>query len=94
MLRCKQVAEALAENHYDDLPKWRRLGLKVHVAFCFVCSRYHKQVMTLQDCARGLAEQEKDGKCQLPDALSEDAKSRMKAKIVGDSGTTDDSALG
>jgi hypothetical protein len=81
MFKCKQVAEALAQSHYDDLPRWKRLGLKLHVAICFVCSRYHKQVMLMQDCSRGLAEHEKDGCCQLPDSLSDEAKARMRKKI-------------
>lgn len=81
MWTCKQVAKALAETHYEDLPKWKRLGLKLHVALCFVCSRYHKDVMVMQDCARVLSEREKDGSCQLLECLADDAKARMKKRL-------------
>ena len=82
MWTCKHVANSLAETHHDDLPQWKRLGLKIHVALCVVCSRYHKNVMVMQDCARALAEHEKEGSCQSPDCLAEDAKERMKKRLA------------
>jgi hypothetical protein len=81
MWTCKQVARGLAEKHYDDLPKWKRIGLKVHVALCVICRRYHKDVMLMQDCARALSEREQEGSCQLPASLADDAKARMKKQL-------------
>ena len=81
MWTCKRVAEALAETNYEDLPRWQCLGLKLHVSLCCICSRYHKGVMVMQDCARILAEREKEGCCQQPDCLPEGAKERIKKRL-------------
>ena len=87
MLKCKQVAEALADHHYDDLPKWKKIGLKLHLALCFVCSKYHKQVLVMQDCARNLSEQEKADKTMPHDqCLSDDCKARMKKALAESNG--------
>jgi hypothetical protein len=67
------------------LATWKRIGLKIHGAFCFVCSRYQKQVMTMQDFARGSAEHEQGGDCQFADVLSDEPKARMRATPVSSS---------
>ena len=51
------------------------------MALCLVCSRYHKDAMLMQDCAKALAEREQAGNCQLPARLPEDAKERMKRQL-------------
>ncbi|HAR66491.1 MAG TPA: hypothetical protein DCR55_09810 [Lentisphaeria bacterium] len=81
MWTCKRVAKSLAETHYKGLPGRKRLGLKAHMALCLVCSRYHKDAMLMQDCAKALAEREQAGNCQLPARLPEDAKERMKRQL-------------
>ena len=84
MLRCKHVADALAASHYQDLSKWQRIGLRLHMALCFVCCKYHKQVMLMQDCARGMCEHEAGDSAPPPtdQCLSDDAKSRMKSRLT------------
>lgn len=53
MLRCKQVSDALAAHRYWELPWAKRLGMRLHVLLCFVCGRYNRQIMDVQDAARG-----------------------------------------
>jgi hypothetical protein len=86
MLKCKHVADALAEHHHEDLSKWQRIGLRLHMALCFVCCKYHKQVMLMQDCARGLAgrESEDTGSPSDDQRLSDKARERMKASLAED----------
>ena len=82
MWTCKQVGEALAEHRYRDLPWHRRIGLRLHVALCFVCRRYNKQVMQMQDLAAVFERRELDG--EAPDGapkLGADAKRRMTDAI-------------
>lgn len=52
MLTCKQVAKSLADRDYAGLPRLKRISLKLHVLLCFVCGRYHRQVMRFQDGVR------------------------------------------
>ena len=52
MLTCKQVARSLSDGDYAELSRRRRLALRFHVLLCFVCGRYHRQVMRFQDGVR------------------------------------------
>lgn len=70
MWRCKHVADALAEHHYWQLPWLKRVGLKLHVAVCVVCGRYHRQVMLMQDIADKFARQEQGGEDAPPTRTS------------------------
>jgi hypothetical protein len=78
MWRCKHVADALAEHHYWQLPWLKRVGLKVHVAVCLVCGRYHRQVMLMQDLADRFGRQEDSDALPPTSHLGEEAKKRLK----------------
>ncbi len=52
MLTCKQVSRALAEEDYQAMSCWRKMGLRLHVCLCFVCGKYNRNVMLFQDMAR------------------------------------------
>lgn len=58
MITCKQVARSLADRDHAELPPLRRLFLKLHVLFCVVCGRYHRQVMRFQDGVRRYRQKE------------------------------------
>ena len=58
MLTCKHVAKQLNEGDYAELPRRKRLGLKLHVLLCVVCGRYQRQVMRFQDGVRRYRERE------------------------------------
>lgn len=81
MLRCKHVADALAEHHYWQLPWLKRMGLKAHVALCVVCGRYHRQVMVMQDIADKFAQQEKFDALPAGKHLGEEARKRLKETV-------------
>lgn len=78
MWTCKQVADALSKQDYERLPWRARLGLKLHIALCFVCRSYHKQVMLMQDITRTFRARE-EADALAPDTdLGSDVKQRMK----------------
>ena len=75
MWRCKHVADALAEHRYWELPLRRRLALKMHIALCIVCGRYHRQVIQMQELASSFRRHEED----VPSAgLSTEARQRLQ----------------
>ncbi len=81
MWLCKQVAHALDDHRYWDLPWHRRLGLNLHVLLCFVCGRYHRHVMLMQRTAHDYVAHEQ---ADLPAAglsLSPEARDRIAKKI-------------
>jgi hypothetical protein len=46
------VARSLADRDYAELPRLKRIFLKLHVLLCFVCGRYHRHLMRFQDGVR------------------------------------------
>lgn len=83
MWRCKQVADALARHHYWELPWARRIGLKLHVALCIVCGRFHRQVMLMQDCARHFHQHEEQDDPALRIPMPAASKDRLKQRLRG-----------
>lgn len=47
MLSCKEAIGLVSERLDRDLPFWRRLSLRLHVLMCRACSRYTRQITTL-----------------------------------------------
>ncbi len=84
MLRCKQVADALASGTYWELPLYKRVGLRAHVALCFLCGPFHRFIMLMQDATRHYREHEM---CDPPPAdmkLSETARQRIADALKSD----------
>ena len=81
MLTCKQVSTALGEKDYAKMTGRERIGLRIHVALCFVCGQYNRQVMQTQDLIRRYLQREDEG-VELPDVeLERDAAEQMKAAL-------------
>jgi hypothetical protein len=81
MWRCKHVADALAEHHYWQLPWLKRVGLKVHVAVCVICGRYHRHVMLMQELADKFGRRESAGELPPTHPLDNDSKNRLKEAL-------------
>jgi hypothetical protein len=83
MLTCKQVSKALVEQDYERLPWRKKIALRLHVALCFVCGRYNRQVMDLQDGIRGYrAYEDRPTAKAVGVALSAEQKQKLK-EVVG-----------
>ena len=81
MFTCKQVSNSLEKQHYAELPWFKRIGLRLHVALCVVCGRYNKQVMLMQDTCHHFNEHcEKEGE-PLEGTLDESSKAKMQEMI-------------
>ena len=78
LVTCKQVAKSLANKRYDDMTSYERFRLRFHVAICFVCGKFHRDVIQMQRCSAELAarEEEADG-----EKLSEACRERIQAAI-------------
>lgn len=82
MLKCKQVAKALADSYYKDLPWWRRIGLRSHVMLCVFCGKYHRNVLVLQDAVQLYkSDEEKDSGHGDELHMSEEAASRIQRTL-------------
>lgn len=85
MLTCKQVSKSLAEQDYETLPWRRKMALKFHVALCFVCGKYNRQLMDLYDGIRGYKAYEEQADGNGRTALNEEQKCRIKQSVGAES---------
>ena len=77
MLRCKDIANALAKENVRDLTWRQRFFLFMHIFLCPVCGRFHRDVVKSHENAREFCEQDEVGDDELPD----DAKKRLQDSI-------------
>ncbi len=81
MLTCKSVSKSLSNGDYKDLPFLKRISLKLHVALCFVCGRYNKQVMQMQDTCRHFRSETRDQGDVINKSLSSSKKFQLQAVL-------------
>lgn len=81
MIACKQVAKALANHRYYELPWWRRIPMFIHIKLCVMCGEYHSQVVEMQKGMKNYLEHEEAGDVEPAFHLSEDAKKRMQEAL-------------
>jgi hypothetical protein len=78
---CRQVARALHEQDYWELPLRKRIGMRIHVALCLMCGPYHRQVLRMQDMARRFLRQEEAPDAEQDSALTPDELAGMKEAL-------------
>jgi len=81
MIMCRQVAKALAENRYYELPWYRRIPMFIHIRLCIMCGKYHQQVIDMQEGVREYLEHENDGDIELRMHLSDEARERIASSL-------------
>jgi hypothetical protein len=81
MFACKQVAKALAEHRYYELPWWRRIPMFTHIKLCVMCGKYHQQVVDMQRGVHDYLEHEDIGDIQPNVHLSDEAKKRIEEEL-------------
>jgi hypothetical protein len=78
MIRCKHVADALAESNFMNMSLPRRLAIRVHVSLCIVCNRFHKQLIAFHKGEHRFRTLEDDGQILKQASLTSRRKEEMK----------------
>ncbi len=78
MLRCKQVSDALASGKYWELPRRKRIGLRMHVALCVVCGPFNRFIMLMQDMTDHYVKHEQNDPPPPDMKLSEEARKKIR----------------
>jgi hypothetical protein len=81
MIACRQVAKALANHRYYELPWHRRIPMFIHIRLCIMCGKYHQQVVDMKKGVRDYLEHENDGYIEPDVHLSREAKARIAAEL-------------
>lgn len=86
MMSCREASRLVSERRERELSLGERIGLRFHLAMCFLCRRYADQIDFLHDIAHSLGHLPHD---ELPSgvmphgaALSADAKERLKKSLL------------
>lgn len=76
MLNCKEVTQLVSESLDRKLPFHQRLGIRIHLLMCKLCSRYERQLMFLRKASR--AHKMHDENIELHISLPLEAQKRIK----------------
>ena len=82
MKSCKEIARLVSESHDRPLSVIERLEMRMHLAMCFVCRNFAKQVKLIRELTHALGRSGPsslvaDG-AVLGQSLSPEAKDRIK----------------
>jgi len=82
MLSCKDVTQLLSEAMDASLPIGKRIGVRLHLLICKFCLRYKRQLLLIRETARRLAAIETTPGLPAGDALSADARERIRKSLA------------
>jgi len=80
ILTCKQVSKVLAEGDYKRLSRSQQFMLRFHVAICFICHGFNRNIMRFQDMVRAFRSTE--DKLDFGPSLSKEARQRIHEEIT------------
>lgn len=92
MLSCKQAIRLVSEQLDRELPFWRRVWLRLHVAMCRACGRYTRQVKGLDQAVR--QRYGGDSAARGPVRLPDEALERIKASLRSSGPSSDSQQTG
>ncbi len=75
MYSCAQVTKWIASDEYLQAGPFRRLGVRIHLLMCRLCSTYVRQLRALSAALRG-------GETGVPESEVEAAKERILQKLA------------
>lgn len=52
MLNCKEVTQLVSESLDRKLPFHQRVGIRIHLLMCNLCSRYERQLLFIRKVSR------------------------------------------
>ena len=78
---CRQVAKALGEHHYRELPWYRRLPMFAHIRLCVMCGKYHQQVVDMHQGVREFRRHEDADDIDTGIHLSDEARARIATTL-------------
>ena len=81
MIMCRQVAKALADHRYYELPWWRKIPMFVHIRLCVMCGKYHQQIVDVQKGVHNYLNHEDNDEVETTIHLSDEARRRIESAL-------------
>jgi len=79
MYNCREVTQMISESLDRNLPFHQRIGIRMHLLMCKLCSRYRRQLLLLRETIR--LEVAKSEDIESATALPPGARERIKRSI-------------
>ena len=79
MFNCKAVTRMVSESMDRKLPFYQRMGIRMHLLMCKLCSRYRRQLLFLRETIRLQAASSEDIESAI--VLPPGARERIKRSI-------------
>lgn len=84
-MNCKEVARLVSESHDRRLSVYDWIKVRLHLAMCFVCRNFSKQIAFINKITRAAGASDRNSLLTeggpLEQSLSPEAKSRIKNSI-------------
>jgi hypothetical protein len=80
MFNCKEVTRMVSESLDRALPFYQRMGIRIHLMMCKLCTRYRKQLLILREAIH--LKSKHDEEIELPISLPSGAKERIKRLLA------------
>ena len=80
LLSCKEVTRLASRSLDEELPRRQRIALRLHALLCRTCARFLKEIEFLRAAGAAL-DQEMGDPFLMPEALSSDARRRLKEML-------------
>jgi hypothetical protein len=81
MLSCRDVTQLISRSMDASLPVGKRIGVRIHILICRFCARYERQLLLIRETVRRLATAEDTDDSPTAEALSEEARERIRAAL-------------
>jgi predicted anti-sigma-YlaC factor YlaD len=81
MFRCDEVSKKVSQGMDTPLSLWARILIRMHLWMCRHCRRVYGQLHQLRRMSRFEDADASDCPPDLPDALSPEARERIKEKV-------------
>jgi hypothetical protein len=79
IFNCKAVTRMVSESMDRKLPFYQRMGIRMHLLMCKLCSRYRRQLLFLRETIRRQAASSEDIESAI--VLPPGARERIKRSI-------------
>jgi predicted anti-sigma-YlaC factor YlaD len=88
MMDCKEIGRLVSEGHDRRLSLYERFSVRMHLAMCYMCRNFSRQIAFIRRVARAAGEAGPrsliDEEALFDRSLSPEAKSRMKQALSGE----------
>lgn len=81
MKSCREVSRLVSESMDRELSFWERITLRFHLGMCKLCAGFSTYIGRIRDAARPHAQGIESDTGSFDDALSDEARQRIKRAL-------------